>query len=120
LQRRIERTLFYLEQIVGTLLDVLNQRISVSWPTAKRLEDHHFESAGEKIATSGFCHRPFYYRHRVKWYWPVCQEKSKVIPRLTMAGQRPVTFKPCAILAIKETDQTRTARQTSPKRVFLS
>ena len=47
LQRRIKRALFHLQQVVGSLLDVLHQRISVRRLAAKRLEDHHFECAGK-------------------------------------------------------------------------
>jgi hypothetical protein len=53
-QRGIERTLFYLQQVVGPLLDVLHQRVSVGWLAAKRLEDHHLERAGKQIARIGF------------------------------------------------------------------
>ena len=47
LESRIERTLFDLQKVVGSLLDVLNQRIAVGRLAAKLLENHHFESAGE-------------------------------------------------------------------------
>ena len=58
LQRRIERALFHLQQVVGSLLDVLHQRIAMRRLAAKRLEDHHLECAGKQIARIGFCHRP--------------------------------------------------------------
>jgi hypothetical protein len=50
LKRGIERTLFHLQQVVGSLLDVLDQSVSVGRLPAKGLEDHHFEGAGEEIA----------------------------------------------------------------------
>jgi hypothetical protein len=50
LERRIERALFDLEQVFGSLLDVLDEGIAVRRLTAKGLEDHHFECAGKQIA----------------------------------------------------------------------
>src|ERR1700753_595396 len=47
LERRIERAFLHLEQIIRPLLDVLDQRVSVGRLTAQRLENHHFECAGE-------------------------------------------------------------------------
>lgn len=54
LQGRIERAFFYLEQIVRTLLDVLDQCISMGGLPAERLEDHHFERSGKEVAGSIF------------------------------------------------------------------
>src|ERR1700730_11576916 len=54
LQRRIERALFYLEQIVGNLLDVLHQRIAMHGLQAQRLENHNLQCAGERSRCSGF------------------------------------------------------------------
>ena len=50
LQGRIQRTLFHLQDVVGTLLNVLHQSVSVGGLAAERLENHHLEGAGEKIA----------------------------------------------------------------------
>src|SRR3569833_2511012 len=54
LQRRIKRTLFLLKEVVGTLLDVLDQRVSVRRLAAERLENHHFERAWKQIARGVF------------------------------------------------------------------
>ena len=50
LQRRIERALFHLEQVVGNLLDVLHQRIAMHGLQPQRLENHDLQCAGEKVA----------------------------------------------------------------------
>jgi len=50
LQRRVERTLFYLEQVIGDLLDVLHQRIAMHGLQSQRLENHDLQCAGEKVA----------------------------------------------------------------------
>jgi hypothetical protein len=50
LQGRVQRALFHLEQVVGALLDVLNQRISMRRLAAERFEDHHLQGAGKEIA----------------------------------------------------------------------
>jgi hypothetical protein len=39
-----------LQQVVGPVLDVLHQRVSVGLLAAKLLEDHHLEHAGKQIA----------------------------------------------------------------------
>jgi hypothetical protein len=65
LQRRIERAFFHLEQVVRSLLDVLNQRVAMGGLAAKRLKDHHFERAGEEISRWGVCHRLFCNRPRL-------------------------------------------------------
>jgi len=38
-----------LKQVVGALLDVLDERISMRWLTAERLEDHHLQNTGKEI-----------------------------------------------------------------------
>src|SRR5580698_10093786 len=65
LESWVERALLDLEQVVGALLDVLDERIAVGRLAAKRFEDHHFERAGEEIAWSWSFHRLFYDRPRV-------------------------------------------------------
>ena len=50
LQRGIERAFLDLQQVVGDLLDVLDQRIAVHRLQPERVEDHHFERAGEEVA----------------------------------------------------------------------
>jgi hypothetical protein len=50
LKRRIERAFFHLEEVVGSLLDVLHEGVAVSGLAAKRLEDHHLECARKQIA----------------------------------------------------------------------
>jgi hypothetical protein len=45
LQRRIERALLHLQEVIGSLLDVLDQRLAMGGLAAKRLEDHHLECA---------------------------------------------------------------------------
>ena len=50
LQGWIQRTLFHLNQVVGALLDVLNQRVSVRRLSAERFENHHLQRAGKQIA----------------------------------------------------------------------
>lgn len=53
LESRIEGPFFNLQQIVGNLLEMLYQRVAVHWLQAKRLQDHDFECAREKIAVFG-------------------------------------------------------------------
>ena len=50
LKRWIKRALFHLQQVPGSLLDVLNQGVSVGGFAAQRIEDHHLECPGKKIA----------------------------------------------------------------------
>src|SRR5579871_6330735 len=50
LKRRIERALFHLEQVVGNLLDVLNQRIAMHGLQLQGLEDHDLQCSGEEVA----------------------------------------------------------------------
>src|SRR5450631_2459116 len=50
LQRRVERALFHLQQVVGNLLDVLHQRIAMHGLQPQRLQNHHLQCAGEKVA----------------------------------------------------------------------
>ena len=54
LERGVERALFDLKQLIGALLDVLDQRVSVHGLTAQGLEDHHFKRAAEEVAGFGF------------------------------------------------------------------
>jgi hypothetical protein len=68
LERRIERSFFHLEQVVRSLLDVLDKRIPMGGLAAKRLEDHHFECAGKEIARRGCFHRLYSDRHRLNKY----------------------------------------------------
>src|SRR5580692_2752695 len=57
LQRRIERALFHLEQVVGDQLDMLHQRIAMHGLQPQRLENHDLQCAGEKVAMFGvLCH----------------------------------------------------------------
>src|ERR1700677_1640499 len=68
LERRIERSFFHLEQVVRSLLDVLDERVPMGGLASKRLEDHHFECAGEEIARRGCFHRLYSDRHRLNKY----------------------------------------------------
>jgi hypothetical protein len=47
-ERRIERSFFHLEQVVRSLLDVLDERVPVGGLASKRLENHHFECTGNR------------------------------------------------------------------------
>jgi hypothetical protein len=38
-----------LKQVIGALLDVLDERISVRWLTTERFEDHHLQNTGKEI-----------------------------------------------------------------------
>ena len=61
LQGGVERALFHLQQLVGTLLDVLDEGVAVHGLAAERLEDHHLQRAAEEVALIGFGggrHRP--------------------------------------------------------------
>jgi hypothetical protein len=68
LERRIERSFFHLEQVVRSLLDMLDERVAMGGLASKLLENHHFECAGEEIARRGSVHRLFYNRHRLNTY----------------------------------------------------
>ena len=57
LQCGVERAFLHLEEIVGALLDVLNERVAVHRLALQRLEDHHFERAAEEIALAGLGRR---------------------------------------------------------------
>src|ERR1700722_15144631 len=63
LQRRIERTLFHLKQVVGDLFDVFHQSIAMHRHQPQRLEHHDLQCAGEKVAMFGV------FRHG-RNYWP--------------------------------------------------
>jgi hypothetical protein len=83
LQRRIERAFFHLEQVVRSLLDVLNQRVAMCGLAAKRLKDHHFECAGEEISRWGICHRLFCNRPRLNKCSATVKENSANKPLCT-------------------------------------
>jgi hypothetical protein len=68
LERRIERSFFHLEQVVRSLLDVLDERVPMGGLASKRLEDHHFECTGKEIARRGCFHRLYSDRHRLNKY----------------------------------------------------
>ena len=55
LQGRIQRTLLDLEEVVGALLDVLNEGISVGSLAAEGFENHHLERTRKQIARWFFC-----------------------------------------------------------------
>jgi hypothetical protein len=57
-----------LQQVLRSLLDVLNQSVAMCRLPAQRLEDHHLECARKKIASWILSHRPVYYRPRVNKY----------------------------------------------------
>jgi hypothetical protein len=76
LERRIERSFFHLEQVVRSLLDVLDERVPMGGLAAKRLEDHHFECTGEEIARRGCFHRLYSDRHRLNKYQPFGKRKA--------------------------------------------
>jgi hypothetical protein len=57
LQSGIERAFLYLEQVVGSLLNVLDKRISMRRLATEGLEDHHFECTWEKISSWRLIHR---------------------------------------------------------------
>jgi hypothetical protein len=62
-----------MEQVIGSLLDVLNERISVRGLAAERLEDHHLERAGKKVSRWRLFHRHGPIRHRLNKYTDPCQ-----------------------------------------------
>src|SRR5205814_1022576 len=63
LQRWVQRSFFDLEEIVRHPLNVLHQGVAVQRLLLQRLQDHHLERAGKKIASQRlasilFCSRP--------------------------------------------------------------
>src|ERR1700679_2510164 len=76
LERWIERSFFHLEQVVRSLLDVLDERVPMGGLAAKRLEDHHFECTGKEIARRGCFHRLYGIRHRLNKYQPFGKGKA--------------------------------------------
>ena len=76
LKRRIERSFFDLEQVVRSLLDVLDERVPMGGLASKRLENHHFECAGEEIARWGGFHRLYGNRHRLNRCKPFGKSKG--------------------------------------------
>ncbi len=49
----VERTFFDLQELVGNLLDVLDEAVAVHGAEPERLQDHHLESAGKEVAMFG-------------------------------------------------------------------
>jgi hypothetical protein len=61
LEGGVERAFLNLQQIIGTLLDVLDKRVTVHRLPLQGLEDHHLQRPSKKIALLGFLgrhHRP--------------------------------------------------------------
>ena len=65
LQRRLERALFHLEEIVGDLFDVLHQRIAMHGLQPQRLENHDLQCAREKVAMFRVFRHSGNYRTRI-------------------------------------------------------
>ncbi len=51
LQSGIERTFLNLEQIIGGVADLLSDSVTMQAAAAENVEHHHFECAGEEIAS---------------------------------------------------------------------
>src|ERR1700722_7993996 len=77
LERRIERSFFHLEQVIRSLLDVLDERVPMGGLASKGLQDHHFECTGEEIARRGCFHRLYVNRHRLNKYKPFGKKKAR-------------------------------------------
>src|ERR1700730_15735308 len=61
LQRRIERAFFDLKQFVGSLLDVLYERVAMHGLTQEGLKHHHLQCSSKQVSLFWFpceCHRP--------------------------------------------------------------
>src|SRR5262245_20855760 len=54
LQRGVEGSFLYLQQVVRRLLDALHERIAVGWFLLQQAEHQHFEGPGEKVSRFGF------------------------------------------------------------------
>jgi hypothetical protein len=60
MQRRIERAVLHLQEVVGGPLNVLADLVTMSWPVKKRSQDEHVERALEKTRAPLLC----LFRHR--------------------------------------------------------
>jgi len=65
LESGIQRSFFNLEQLIGRFLDVPDQGIAMHGRAFERLEDHHLQGAGKKVAAFGGFHSISFVQTRV-------------------------------------------------------